>query len=321
MPQVLRHAVSDSSFDLGPDKLVRIELGGIAWKEMGMDAAMAAQELLDGVGLVRAAPIPQQNEGTSDVPQKMAEKFQHLLPSNIFAGVQSKVESQSLLSGRHTNRGDGRNLGPISSHHQNRRPSPGRPRPRNAGNQKEPRLIQEDQMRPNPLGFFLYPARRGTSSGQWPPRSSREPSSWASGNSIPSSPSASKHSPRSNAPRSASRSLCRSASTSTGRWGIRTPKAPLSIFRAASSFPAPTDAGDVPGWGASAIPPDPSADKPDTTAPPNSTRRAIGRPPTGRSLPTLRVEWHEDDASLRLPLFLWVSCPIVYQIWSLVSIV
>ena len=193
MRQVLGDAVRRRSFEEAPDEFVGVEFRGITRKEMGMDSAMAAQQGLDDFRPVRATPVPQQDDRTPDVPQEVTDKPGDLLCPNVSARMKTEVQRPPFSPGRDAEGRNGRDLRPVSGHHQHRRAPAGRPSSLDARNQKEAGFIQKDQMRPKSLGFFLYRAKDNASNEQWRLRSSLSPACPASGNSIGRPPSASRH--------------------------------------------------------------------------------------------------------------------------------
>jgi hypothetical protein len=95
MQQVFGDAVRQTPFELGPDEFVRIEFGRIGRKGVGLDPRMALQVSPDDGGSMDQAPVPQQDQFATDVPEEMSEKLKDLSASDVLARVQAQVKAQA----------------------------------------------------------------------------------------------------------------------------------------------------------------------------------------------------------------------------------
>lgn len=62
MPKVFRDAVGKISFEVCPDKFIRVKLGRVSWEVEGMNPAETSKELFDGPCPVERASIPEKND-------------------------------------------------------------------------------------------------------------------------------------------------------------------------------------------------------------------------------------------------------------------
>ena len=154
---------------------------------------MTPQEVSDYPGSVWQPTIPQQNDVSADVPQKMLKELNDLWGANVLLWVKLTIQSKTPALGGNGQGRDGRHFGPIAGGCQDRRLTSGSPCARYGGNEQEPTLVKEAQVGSKFYGFFLCGARRAVSSIEWLFRSVPDPVWWASGNSSPWHASASRH--------------------------------------------------------------------------------------------------------------------------------
>ncbi len=313
MGHIPGQAIGQVAFEVGPDELIRVELGSIAGEESRMESRVALQPALDDPSPVGPAPVPQEHEGAPEMPEQVSQEAYHLRGANVLLGMEPEVEGHPLPSGRDTEDRDRRDLGPGAGHHQMGRLTPRGPRGPNAGHQEKAALIQEHQMGPKPCGLFLYAARRDASSSGWPARCAPAPVSRAFADSSPRRASASRDWPSHSGVQSGAAGPARCASGSTGRWHSRPPGVRPITGAPAAAFADPTAPRAVPESAGAAIPPFRASGTLGATAPRNSTTREPGgRQPGSFRLPP-RAEWREVFASLALLVFPGVSCPRVYR--------
>ena len=192
------NTVGGGLFELGPDKLVRIQLGGVAGETKGMEARILLQESFDGSCPMDRRAIPQKHDRASKVAQKMPEKGDHLWGPDILLRMESDQQTEPLSFRRDTYSRDCRYLGPAAGCDENGGMTPTGPGPGDVGDQEKTGLIQKSQMGSKPFGLFLYGARLSASSNEWLPRFSPVPFWSASDSSSPANPSPSKGSRYSN---------------------------------------------------------------------------------------------------------------------------
>jgi hypothetical protein len=315
MWNVFRDIVCHGSLEICPDKLVGIELGSIPRKKVAVDSTMPAEELLHGNCPVDCVIVPQQNNVASKVSQEVLKKLKNLLGSDILLGVKSEIEPEPSPVWRDTESRDSRELGPGSSWDLKMGcSSPWCPRPGNTWHQQEPAFIQEDDIRPKRVSFFLSQATLCASTVGWPVRCVLSHASPASGNSIPATASTARDWEWNSRCRSASRPSPQYASVSTDRYctqlsgGLRrgSVQAPVSAPWTA----AEADQGLA--WAAAHfVHPCGIAD---TIVPRNSMRISPERPQSGNCDQLSATLLHAACAFRVSLVFHGVSFPVIYKI-------
>src|SRR3989344_3294116 len=84
--------IGEGSFEQTPNKFVRVEFRSIARKEVGMNPGMAAQESLNQLRAVSLASVPQENDGSRNMPSQRLQKLTNLKGANIFVGVETEIK-------------------------------------------------------------------------------------------------------------------------------------------------------------------------------------------------------------------------------------
>jgi hypothetical protein len=310
MTEILGNTVGQGPFELSPDKLIGIELWGIAWKEMGMEAPVSVQEPLDQARPVGAASVPQKDDTAPEVSKKVAEEVGHVLGPDVFVGVKLKGKRQPLSFGREAKGRDGRNLGPVARHWQDRGVASGCPGLGKSRNQQEPTFIKEHQMGSKPFGLFLYGATRGASNSEWRLPSFPGLASGVSGNSNPEKPLASSNWQSSSVSQSAWRSPPRCVLASTDPWDSQPPEALAPESAVASSFAWGPSGLDVQEWAWAGAHRVPFCGRPGASAPLSLRRRLLERPRNDSCGRIRASEWRVAFAFAIFPVFHRVSCPI-----------
>ena len=167
MSNVLRDAVGQVTFEVCPNKFIRIEFRGVSREVDSMDASTALKELLDGLGPVERASVPKKNDGSSKVARKMPKESTDLFSPDVFVGVKTDVEPKTLSSRRaaeRRNRGDFR---PVTGHSKNRSLAPDAPGLSDGWDKREAALVEKDDWKLKLPGVFLY-AAKGTVSNVVP---------------------------------------------------------------------------------------------------------------------------------------------------------
>jgi hypothetical protein len=67
--KVFRGTIGQVMLELGPDELVRIQLGGVGWEPMPVPPRVPGQERLHVVAPMNRAAIPEQRDRPAEVPQ------------------------------------------------------------------------------------------------------------------------------------------------------------------------------------------------------------------------------------------------------------
>ncbi len=282
MFEVLGDTIGQTSFEVGPDKFIGIKLRCVSRKVKGLDSRIVSKDLLDELGSVKRASVPEKDDRAWEVAREMTEKLPDLFGSDVLVGMEACVEAKSFSLGRDGDGGDSRDFGPASGDNEGGSFSFNRPSPLEIGDKRESALIQEDQAGSKPRGLFLYEAKRETSSNGWLVPDALWLSSRASGSSSPNGPSNSTSCRYNSSPGSSFERLGRFVSKSKDPSSSRLPRA-LSPRCAPRLFSAPlTKAGDVPYAAWTSSPPVLSCGRLDANAPRSLTMRSVSAPPSDK---------------------------------------
>jgi len=207
-------AIGQCALGVVPDKFVRVEFRGVSRKAMDPEPFVLVEKLTDDDAPVDRAAVPQEHDRPAQMPQEMAQETDDLHAGDVGC-VETEVKSKTRARGGHGDGGDGGNsISPIAVSEDgglaDRRPGLADVR-----NEEEPAFVEEDEMGPKSLGFFLYSATRISSSGRWPPRPFAWPGAPVFATSIPNSASPATHGPGGSGSRNAARSvwICAAGST------------------------------------------------------------------------------------------------------------
>ena len=157
MPGVLRSAVGQRPFEVGPHEFIGVQFGRVSRERISPDVRMRLEKPLNQAGFVNRAAIPQQDKPFTKMPQEMSQESGHFHSADI-AASEADVERNPFPPGGNTDRRNGRNLRPFTSYLKDRGLAPGRPGFSNRGNQRKPALVKKHQRHPAPLRVFLYAA-------------------------------------------------------------------------------------------------------------------------------------------------------------------
>src|SRR5271165_7088613 len=221
--------------------------------------------------LVDGPAIQQHDHLSAQMPQQL-RKVLHQLDGRHVPGINLEIQSQALAHRRHGQPSDDRQAIPPVAVPQDGSPAPGCPGALHRRNKQKPALIQEDQMRRQGAGFFLYAAIGSVSTAGFFSRCAAGPAVRASGNSSPTPPTPSIRAPDdSRCPNGGGFARPR-AGRSTFRWSNRPralrPSAARSALAAGEvSFPA-----DDRAWGEASSQPCPCAGRIASTGPANLRR-------------------------------------------------
>lgn len=143
-------------FELAVERFDRVELGRVGGQPVRLDSvAVLVQEVLDLLLAVDGAVVPDQQDPSSDVSQKLLEKT-----DDAVAVVGSELHLEVEFAGG-CDGGDGAHLVPVSLVLQDRGLADGSPRLAHEGNDAEPGLVEEKHYCAEPGRPFF---RRGHSS-------------------------------------------------------------------------------------------------------------------------------------------------------------
>lgn len=208
---------------LVPDVLGRIEFRGIGREVFGVNSGVLLQEAADFFAAVNGPLIPEQKYRTPEVSQQIAHESQDIQAVEG-SGLHPKVECQMPLFGRDRQSADGRDVSLLVPIPSVRRLSFLRPGSFKVRDEQEATLVEENQVRSQPLGVFLYSASECASSARSPLRRAGGLDARASDSSTPGHPSPSRRDRDGTSRQNASESNGQSALTSTTRWNNRRPK-------------------------------------------------------------------------------------------------
>ena len=158
----------------------------------------------------------------SHVLSQGLQKIAHLKGANVFIGMETDVKRHALSLWSNRNRGDRRNLRPVTSHTHQGCLTSGCPGFGDIGHQEKAAFVEERQGSPKPFSVFLYAATPAVSTVGWLSRFSPELFSPASGNSSPSLEASAKYDWHDKERGTSSESLAQCVSGSTDPWS--TPK-------------------------------------------------------------------------------------------------
>ena len=153
--EIVRTPVREATFGQAPHRFVRIELGGIGRKVLEVQAREPAADVTDRVALVNPALVPEDDDRAAQVAQEVAEELAHVRVFEVLLEEKAPVEAQPPAHWTHRQAGDRRDFVPPITMADDRRLAPGRPRPVDARDQQEPRLVDEDEMGAQPRGVFF----------------------------------------------------------------------------------------------------------------------------------------------------------------------
>src|SRR3990172_6705648 len=120
---------------------------------------MPAQELPDGLSRVDAAAIPKQDDRSPDLPKQVVQEESHFNLRHVLP-VEMQIEPDSLSSKADGNRRDRRDAVVPVAMPDDRCLAARRPGAANVRDQEEATLVQEGQVRLQPLRFFLMAVQR-----------------------------------------------------------------------------------------------------------------------------------------------------------------
>jgi hypothetical protein len=159
MLSILRNAVGNITFEMPPNKFVRIKFRRVSGKTVCMNTPLGFNEPLNRARLVDGAGIPDQDKALLKVSEKMPQESQDFKTADIPRHMEASVQIDPPLPGRNADRGDGRDFRPSSGDFKNRRFPNRRPSLSDARNKAKPALVEENQGNIKFSGLFLYVAK------------------------------------------------------------------------------------------------------------------------------------------------------------------
>ena len=277
---------------------------------MHMEPLVLADELLDDDTPMNGAAIPQQHNRSAQMAQQVTQEADDLHPRNI-GTVETEVKSKPLARRGDGDGGDGRNPLPAVAVSKDRGTADRRPGLAHVRDEEESAFVEEYEMGPKSLGFFLTRATAASSSVQWLARFSAWRGAPASAKSILDPSSLATHDRSDTESRNVSRSAWQFAAESTVLWYIppRQHLAPTVAIACAFATWTTVAGARALVWAAGLLPH--LGESPGPNAPRSLSKRSASRPQTGTSC--------QPAAELRLDVFVLlvvegfhgVACPIV----------
>jgi hypothetical protein len=306
---IFGRTIGERVFGFGPHKLIGIELWGIGWKSMHQEPLVLANELLDDEAPVDGATIPEQHNRSAQVAQQVTQEADDLHSRNIGA-METEVKSKPLARWRDGDCGDGRNPLPSVAVSEDRGMADRRPSLAHVRDEEESAFVEEYEMGPKSLGFFLTRATAASSSVRWLARFSAWLGAPASATSILDPSSLATHDRSDRESRNVSRSAWQFAAESIALSysPLRQHLAPTVAGACAFGTSTTVAGARALVWPAGLLPP--LGESPGPNAPRSLSKRSASRPQTGTSC--------QPAAELRLDVFVLlaverfhgVACPI-----------
>lgn len=289
-----RSCVGQMGLELRPDLFFGIEFRGICGETVDVETVLMLAEVVPDKGTAMGRKtVPKQDHLSGNRPAHVAKKTDDFHTGDVLMMTMGQ-QSKPATTGRESKGRDRRGAIPPITMPEHGRLAHRRPCSTHRGDEQKTAFVQECQVRPQSVGFFLSEATSNVSIAQWPPRPVGSPFVPASGDSTASPRPTTARPPTEHiAPRNAPRSVCRSVATSRVRSDTRhvAPRVVANASERTSVFP--TDGMAVLAWGGPLGRNAPRVDTPDTSVRLNSTTPARAWPPRGRS--SLPVPWPQPD--------------------------
>lgn len=158
MSSILWDAVGNITFEMSPNKFVRIKFRRVSGETVRMNTTLGFNKLLNRVRLMDGTGIPDQDKALLKVPEKMPQESQDFKTANILRHMETSIQIDSPLPGRNADRGDGRDFRPSAGDFKNRCFPNRRPGFSDARNKTKPTFVEEDQGNIKFSRLFLYAA-------------------------------------------------------------------------------------------------------------------------------------------------------------------
>ena len=307
--QVLWRTIGQRVFGFGPHKLIGIEFWGIGRKSMYMEPLVLANELLNDEAPVDGAAIPEQHNRSAQVAQKVTQETDDLHPRNIGA-VETEVKAKPLARWGDTDCGDGRNPLPRVAVSEDRGMADRRPGLAHVRDEEESAFVEEYEMGPKSLGFFLTRATAVSSSVRWLARFSAWLGAAVSATSILDPSSLATHDRSDSESRNASRSAWQFAAESIALWYSPPRQRHAPTGAGGCEFATWTTVAGVPAlvWAAGLLPH--LGESPGPNALRSLSKRSALRPQPGTSCQLAAERRLDVFVLLAVEGFHGVACPI-----------
>lgn len=157
--EIVRAAIGQPSFGIGPHAFVGVELGRVGWKELEMEARIAAAQIANRLSFVDRGIVEDGDHVASEVTQHVTEERAHLGLADVVA-MATEVEAHPAAHwADRQSRDDRQTVVPVVVGDR-RCLSARRPGPPKGRDQEEPRLVDEEEMRLPARGVFFTCGQR-----------------------------------------------------------------------------------------------------------------------------------------------------------------
>jgi len=223
------------SLEVVPDLLHWVELWSVAGKVYKLKARELLLNRSDDRPPVNAAVVPYNDDVSSKVPQENAQEFGRVACCEI-GWLKAYVEAEPLVASRYGERSKSGDTVVTIVVANDRRLTGDSPGPATTRNEQEAAFIEEGEVGPKSLPFFLAQATCTASSSRLPLRRVGLLFSPELGSSSPTDAEASIRDQRRNGPGTPSESRVRSASVSRCRSGTPKQLLPAAEYRIADDI-------------------------------------------------------------------------------------
>lgn len=237
LPHIHGGTVGQGPIGLSPDVLRRVQVRRVGRELFHVEPGMGGDPLVDSFSAMNGSPIPQQDNGTTQMLEQMSQERSDIQPGEI-AAAQPEIERHPPALERHGQGTDGRKPIVLVAGAHDRRAACRSPGACHVRDEQKARFIQKDEVGTTSRSVVLYGASASASTAQSPPRPVAGLGVRASDNSIPTGSGASRHDRDGSALRTAGGSAAPHASRSINRFDSLLPRAPSGAAPpAASSAP------------------------------------------------------------------------------------
>lgn len=156
--RIFWNTISRRAFHIHPYELIRVKLGGVSGKRIGMNPSAGTDESFNHFRSMSSASIPKKHKASLKMPQDNLKKADNLGITDVLRNMETKVKPNACPAGRDTNRRDCGNFCPPAGDFENRRFSHRGPSLLDRGNKQKPALVEKDDWDVKFFGLFLYAA-------------------------------------------------------------------------------------------------------------------------------------------------------------------
>ena len=233
---VLKQTVGCVPLEVVPDLLDRVEFGGVLWERLDMQPRIVLKQFSDRWTFVDAPLVPKQDDRTAQVAQQLTQELGHVESLEIVL-LKTQVKAHVFANRRYGERRQRRDAIMTIAVSNDGRATLRTPGSTTRGNEQEATFIEEDQMGPTSLSFFLSGAIDSVSNARWPRRRAEWRAVRVPGKTNARSAKCARRGGGDTARQTSSGLPKRSSLASRGRWETRRPVRPSGARSAISSVP------------------------------------------------------------------------------------